>query len=138
MPSSGRLPGWSIVGVQLSVLVVLAACGNGGQVQVFTEEDSEIAVAAGERLRIEFPVSPGVGDDWSLVGEPDAAIAHLLEEGFESEAADDIVGGEGIEYFLFEAAAPGTTEIVLEYCYRGCGGEGVELERTRTFELVVN
>jgi predicted secreted protein len=121
----------------LPVLAVLTACGNAGQVEGFSEDDSEISVAAGERFRIEFPVSPGVGDDWSLVGEPDEAIAHFIEEGFESEAAEDIVGGAGIEYFLFEAAAPGTTEIVLEYCYRGCGGEGVELERTRTFELVV-
>jgi predicted secreted protein len=122
----------------LAVLAVLAACGNSGQVEAFTEEDGAISVAAGERFRIEFPVSPGVGDDWSLIDEPDEATARLIEEGFESEAAEDVVGGEGVEYFLFEAAAPGTTEIVLEYCYRGCGGEGVELERTRTFELVVS
>lgn len=129
----------SIIGVLLAALALLpAACGSSSDVPEFSEGDSEISVSAGERFRIEFAANPSVGDDWSLIGEPDAAVARLLDEGFESDAPEDVVGAPGTEYFLFEAAAPGTTEIVLQYCYRGCGGEEAQLEHTASFELVVS
>jgi predicted secreted protein len=129
----------SLIGVSLVVLALLvAACGSSSDVSVFSEGDSEISVSAGERFRIEFTASPGVGDDWTLVGEPALAVARLVDEGFQSDAAEEVVGASGTEYFLFEATAPGTTEIVFEYCYRGCGGEDAELDHRQSFEVVVS
>jgi predicted secreted protein len=128
-----------VIRVLLAALALLgAACGSSSDVAVFSEGDSEIAVSAGERFRIEFTASPGVGDDWTVVGEPDVAVARFIDEGFESDAAEDVVGAPGTEYFLFEATAPGTTEIELEYCYRGCGGEDAQLDHRESFEVVVS
>jgi predicted secreted protein len=128
----------SKIGMLVATLVLTAACGSSSGVAVFSEGDSEIEVAEGQRFRIEFAANPGVGDDWSLVGEPDGAVARLLEEGFESDAGEDLVGAPGTEFFLFEAVAPGRTEIVLQYCYRGCGGEGEELEHAQSFGVAVS
>ena len=40
------------------------------------------------------PANPGVGDDWSLAQEPDPSVAVLVADGFESDAAEDVVGAE--------------------------------------------
>lgn len=118
----------------LLTALLLGACGSGAR--TFSESDSVLRVEAGERFRIEIEASPGVGDGWEVIGEPDAAVARFLDSGFESDDPD-AVGGSGVIWFEFEAVAAGTTEIVLEYCYRGCGGEGEELEHPERFDVIV-
>jgi predicted secreted protein len=127
-------------GVVLAAFVwLLAACGgSSSEVAVFSEGDSEISVGAGESFRIELPANPGVGDAWILAGEPDPSVARLVDAGFESDAPEDVVGADGVQYFLFEAASPGTTEIVVDYCYRGCGGDDAEMEHTTSFAVTVS
>ena len=128
----------SIAGALLVFLVVLSSACGSTDVASFSAGDSEIAVATSDRFRVEFEANPGVGDDWTLVGPPDAAVARLVDRRFESDAPDDVVGAPGTISFLFEATGPGEAELVFEYCYRGCGGEGEELERTESFALVVS
>lgn len=117
--------------------LVLASCG-GSSVPVYSEGDETISAASGDRFRIEFEANPSVGDGWTLTGEPDPAVVRLEGDGFESDAPEDVAGAPGIEYFLFEAVGPGRTEIDIRYCYRGCGGEGADLERTASFEVTVS
>jgi predicted secreted protein len=120
-----------------TVIALAASCGGSSSEPVFTEAKRTIQVAAGERFRIELDANPGVGDDWSVASQPAAAVAQLVDEGFESSAPEGVTGAPGVEYFVFEAVAPGASRIVFRYCYRGCGGEGRELERTASFELIV-
>jgi predicted secreted protein len=129
---------WIVI-VLTATLAALAVVGCGGSRETtFGEEDGNVEVEAGDRFRIELAASPGVGDDWNLTREPDPAVAVLVADGFRSDAGEDVVGAEGAEYFVFEAAAPGTTEIGLQYCYRGCGSaEGEPPERLVSFDVVV-
>jgi predicted secreted protein len=128
----------AIVGlVALALALLPAACGSSSDVPVFSEGDTEISVGAGESFRIELPANPGVGDAWILTGEPDPAVARLVDAGFESDAPEDVVGAGGVQYFLFEAVSSGTTEIVIDYCYRGCGGDDAEMEHTTSFAVTV-
>jgi predicted secreted protein len=129
----------SLVVALAVALFALAVPSCGGTSEpTFTEDDRGIEVDTGDRFRIEFPANPGVGDDWSLAGEPDPAVARLVEDGFLSDADEELVGAPGTEYFVFEATAPGTTEIAFQYCYRGCGSaEGEPPERTVSFDVVV-
>jgi predicted secreted protein len=128
-----RIVVWLAAGL---VAAALAGCG-GGQPSL-GEDDRSIAVEPGDRFRIELAANPGVGDDWEVSRPPDPAVARLVEDGFESDADEDVVGAPGLEYFVFEAVAPGRTEIELQYCYRGCGSaEGAPLERTATFDVAV-
>jgi len=120
------------------VALVCTGCGESEE-PTFGEDDRSVAVETGERFRVELAANPGVGDDWNLAKGPDPAVARLLEEGFESDAGDDVVGAPGVEYFVFEAVAPGMTEIVLRYCYRGCGSaEGESLERLVALDVAVS
>jgi predicted secreted protein len=128
-----------VIGLALALCAAaVAGCGGDGE-PTFTEDDRTVAVQTGDRFRIEFPASPGVGDDWSLAGEPDPAVVRLVEDGFVSDADEELVGAPGVEYFLFEATAPGMTEIGFRYCYRGCGSaEGEPAERSVTFDVTVS
>lgn len=126
------MPG--LVAVLLATLL-LGACGS--DMRTFSESTSEIRVEAGESFRIEIEANPSVGDDWIVIGEPDPAVARLVDSGFDSDDPD-ADGAPGVQWFELEAVAPGETEIVLEYCYRGCGDEGEELEHTERIDVVVN
>jgi predicted secreted protein len=122
-----------------SALVALTgtACGGGGE-KTFGEDETSIEAEAGDRFRIELPANPGVGDAWLLAGEPDPSVARFVRDGFDSDAGEDVVGAEGTAYFVFEAVASGTTQIGLQYCYRGCGSaEGEPPERLVTFDVAV-
>jgi predicted secreted protein len=122
-----------------AALAVLAgvACGGAGE-QTYGENETSIEAEAGDRFRIELPANPGVGDAWLLAGEPDPSVARFVRDGFDSDAGEDVVGAEGVAYFVFEAVAPGTTQIGLQYCYRGCGSaEGEPPERLLTFDVAV-
>lgn len=120
----------------LLAALLLGACGTDAGTRTFSESDSELRVRSGEGFRIEIEASPGVGDGWEVIGEPDPTVARVVDSGFESDDPD-AVGGSGIIWFEFEAVAAGTTEIVLEYCYRGCGGEGEEFEHPERFDVIV-
>jgi predicted secreted protein len=129
---------WTVIGLAAALLALAAfGCGGAGE-STFTEADSSVEVGTGDRFRIEFDANPGVGDDWLLAGEPDPSVARLVENDFVSDASEELVGAPGTEYFVFEAAASGTTAITFQYCYRGCGSaEGAPLERTVSFDVVV-
>jgi predicted secreted protein len=132
--------GWIVIGLAAALCAAtVSGCGGGGE-PTYTEDDRTVEVQAGDRFRIEFPANPGLGDDWSLVGEPDPAVARLVDDGFVSDADEELVGAPGTEYFIFEATAPGTTEIGFRYCYRGCGSstEGEPPERSVAFNVAVS
>jgi predicted secreted protein len=128
-----------VIGLAVALCAAaVSSCGGDGE-QTFTENDRTVEVRAEDRFRIELPANPGVGDDWSLAEQPDPAVVQLVEDGFVSDADEELVGAPGVEYFLFEAIAPGETEIAFDYCYRGCGSaEGEPLERTVTFDVTVS
>jgi predicted secreted protein len=117
--------------------LVLAGCG-GTEEPTFTEKERSIEVEAGDRFRVEFPANPGIGDAWILAREPDAEVARLIEDGFASDAGEDVVGAPGTDYFVFEAVGAGATELGFRYCYRGCGSaEGEPPERSVTFDVAI-
>jgi inhibitor of cysteine peptidase len=115
----------------------VAGCG-GTEEPTFTENERSIEVQAGERFRVEFAANPGVGDAWILAHEPDADVARLVDDGFASDADEDVVGASGTKYFVFDAVGTGATELGFRYCYRGCGeAEGEPPERSVTFDVAV-
>lgn len=72
----------------LLAALLLGACGS--EMHTFSESASEIRVEAGESFRIEIAGNPSVGDEWIVTGEPDPAVAELVDSGFDSDADDDV------------------------------------------------
>lgn len=98
-------------------IVVLAACGSDDSSKVHTGmETQDIALRKGEKATItDDSYSPGIGDSWTIVGEPDAKVAILSS----SDLRDcDQPGCTGELDHVVTATGPGTTAITFQYCYR--------------------
>jgi inhibitor of cysteine peptidase len=114
----------------VTLLLTAAACGTGSDTATYTRDTKTIAVKSGERFTIKLDASPGVGDDWRVVGGLEHGTVKLLDESYE---ADDpgVAAGSGTASFLFEATQPGTTELALVNCYR-CAADDLPLRENTT------
>lgn len=82
-------------------------------------QDYAVELGVGQRLVLldeEFNAS--IGDGWRIAGVPDGAVLELVGEGFEPDRPD-AVGGGGTYSIAYTAVGSGTTDVTLEYSYRG-------------------
>jgi predicted secreted protein len=132
----------ALVACAVGVAAAGVACG-GQDERTFTRDDRTVAVETGERFAIELAANPSVGDDWRIVGEPDATVIRLVAEDYESDSADPAPGSGGTTRFVFDAVAAGTTTVAILNCYR-CGTadepapENADLAETVEFAVRVS
>jgi predicted secreted protein len=126
----------------VALLLTLAACGTGTDTATYTRDTRTITVESGERFTINLNASPGIGDDWRVVGGLDRGRVRLVDEHYQ---ADDrgVPGGSGTASFLFEGTQPGTTELTFFNCYRCAGAdkpspENAQLAATLVFTITVS
>jgi inhibitor of cysteine peptidase len=126
----------------VALLLALAACGTVSGNATYTRDTRTITVESGERFTIKLNASPGIGDDWRIVGGLERGRVKLVDESYQ---ADDrgVPGGSGTTSFLFEATQPGTTELTLFNCYRCAGAdkpspENAQLAETLVFTITVS
>jgi inhibitor of cysteine peptidase len=122
--------------VLVAFSVAGVACGNGSETPVYTRDTRTIKVEPGEQFRINLHASPGIGDDWRVVGGLERGTVKLVDDSYR---ADDpgLPGGSGSASFLFEATRSGATDLTLFNCYR-CAGDNKPLpENARFAETVV-
>ena len=96
--------------------VVLAACGSGGGSTINTDMSSQqLTLRKGEKATLTDPsYSPGIGDSWTVVTEPDNTVATMS-----SQLRDcDEPGCTGELDHVITATGTGTTTVTLQYCYR--------------------
>jgi predicted secreted protein len=118
----------------VALLLALAACGTVSG--TYTRDTRTITVESGERFTIKLNASPGIGDDWRIVGGLERGRVKLVDESYE---ADDrgVPGGSGTASFLFEATQPGATELTFFNCYRCAGADQPSPENARLAETLV-
>lgn len=81
---------------------------------------TETELAVGQRLVIDFGVyNPTVGDNYALAQEPDATILANFQSESEYLGEKDEDGAPSTLRYTADAIAPGTTELRLDYYYRG-------------------
>lgn len=126
----------------LAIASLLAVSGCSMPDVTVAHDAGSATVAVGETLRVDFgEVNPSVGDNWFLVGEPDAAV--LTEVGSETEEVSDC-DGTGCPAELtwdFEAVGEGETTLVFQYCFRtgpeDCMGDSNDGPAPAPVELTV-
>nr|BFE77704.1 hypothetical protein GCM10020093_003050 [Planobispora longispora] len=64
-----------------------------------------------------------VGDSWKLGPLPDPKVASFISAEYESEGGEDVTGGGGARYFVFNAKQRGTVVVTVSNCWR-CGAAG--------------
>lgn len=136
-----RTSRWRAAALALSIALVpaLGACSsdsglnpnkisvNGGDAEDTNEHEvlvrshaTEAEVAVGQRLVIDFGVyNPTVGDDYEVAQEPDATILANFQSESEYLGEKDEDGAPSTLRYTADAIAPGTTELKIDYYYRG-------------------
>ena len=125
-----------------ALLLTLAACGSVSGTVTYTRDTRTITVEPGERFTIKLIASPGIGDDWRIVGGLERGRVKLVDGSYQ---ADDrgVPGGSGTASFFLEAIRPGTTELTFFNCYRCAGAdkpspENAQLTETLVFTITVS
>jgi predicted secreted protein len=125
----------------LVIALALAVTGCSGADLTVSHTSGSATVAVGETLRVDFgEVNPSVGDNWFLVGEPDAAV--LTETGSETDDTDCDGTGCPVELtWDFAAVGQGETTLVFQYCFRtgpdDCVGDSSDGPAPAPVELTV-
>lgn len=81
---------------------------------------TEVTLEVDQRLIIDFHTyNSSVGDEFQVTTEPDPTVLADFREVSKYLGADDEDGASSALHFEGVAAEPGTTEITIEYFYRG-------------------
>ena len=96
---------------------LLGACG-GADVTVDEDDSGDtVALEVGQTLEVSLEENPSTGFAWNVTEPPDEAVIAPVEDDFDiydpySE------GAGGTRAMLFEAVAPGETDMLLEYYFQ--------------------
>jgi hypothetical protein len=120
---------WSLV------VIVLAVAGVWGGIALYrqatygsryAEQHSDVKASVGDVFTLVVPDrGPSIGDDWTASVADEAVVTQKNSELVPDSLKDRFFGaapggGGGQRMITFHAKAPGTTEITLTNCYRGC------------------
>ena len=107
---------------RLLVPVVLAAalvggCGGADVTVDETDNGGSVDLEVGQTLEVSLEENPSTGFAWNVTEAPDAAVIAPVEDDFDiSDPYSD--GAGGTRTLLFEAVAPGGTEMLLDYYFQ--------------------
>lgn len=126
------MPRWLIWSL---IAVIVAAAGVWGGTALyrqttygarFAEQQPDVKVSSGDIFTLVVPDrGPSVGDDWTasiadetVVSQKESILVadSLMDRWFGAAPG----GGGGQRLVTFRAKAPGTTQVTLKNCYRGC------------------
>jgi predicted secreted protein len=90
----------------------------------------EFEVEVGDKIRLELCSNPSTGLQWNYKTTMENVVR---EEDHDYEPPEgDVPGAAGVEFWTFEAAEKGTTEVQMEYSQPGEGGLKAEWTYTMT------
>lgn len=97
-------------------LLMLAACASTPPSSVSINEDRQcpLALHSGQTLILSLPSNPATGYRWHLQEASAEQLKSLGPEVF-STPKSDLIGGDGISTWRFEAANPGSGRLLLTY-----------------------
>lgn len=86
-------------------------------VQTFTDPASgtDVTLRPGGKLNLKLESNPTTGYYWSLKDIDASQVDQLSERYFADPAPAGITGSGGHQMFVFEALAPGRSDLVLSY-----------------------
>lgn len=97
-------------------LLMLGACASTPPSSVSVGEDRKcpLSLHTGQMLIVSLPSNPATGYRWTLQEAADGLLKSLGPEVF-STPRNDLVGGDGISTWRFEAQEPGQGQLLLSY-----------------------
>jgi predicted secreted protein len=89
----------------------------------------------GDEFKLVFESNPSTGYHWEIIGGLDSKIVELVQQYYQSNSEVTLVGGGGVDIWVFRAVGAGTTTITVGYFPPSNGAS--EPEKTETFTLIV-
>ncbi len=98
------------------LLLLLAGCASApsGTVALSDEADCPVTLRPGQKLIVSLPSNPTTGYRWHAREISGEQLKSLGPEVF-SSPKNDLVGGEGISTWRFQADQPGSGRLYLTY-----------------------
>ena len=97
-------------------LLMLAGCASTPSSSVSVSEDRQcpLSLHSGQILILSLPSNPATGYRWQVQEASAEQLRSLGPEVF-STPKSDVIGGDGISTWRFEAAKPGNGRLLLTY-----------------------
>lgn len=118
----------------ISLCLLLSACTRGAATPSAPEVVIEKII--GEEFRLVLESNPSTGYHWEAMGGLDSQVVELINKYYQSTNEVTLVGGGGVEIWVFRAAGKGETTITLGYYPPS--NSGAEPEKTQTFTVIVD
>ena len=99
--------------------------------------DPQVALetSVGKEFKVVLESNPTTGYHWEIVGDLDAAVVEFVSKDYKSTSDPNLVGGGGLDTFVFKAVGAGKTTITLGYYPPS--NDAVKPEKTETFTVTV-
>ena len=121
-----------IMFVTLVFALLLTACGGTAKP---SNPQVTLPVSAGNEFKVVVEANPTTGYHWTIVGDLDKSVVKFVSQEYKSTSDPNIVGGGGVDTFVFKAVGAGQTTITLGYYPPS--NTPVEPEKTETFTVTV-
>lgn len=123
----------AIILLVLLCVTLLCSCGGGSDGGYYLGPEAfgtTKTLSVGQWAVLELPANPSTGSSWHREWAPEALLA-LLDEYYKADTPL-VSGSGGKQYFIFEATAPGTVVITVQY---GQWWEGGAIQEPQTITL---
>lgn len=112
--------------------LLLSACGSADKPN---DPLVSIEASAGKEFKVVLESNPTTGYHWEIVGELDSNVVEFVSKDYKSTSDPNLVGGGGLDTFVFKAVGAGETTITLGYYPPS--NDPVEPEKTEIFTVTV-
>ena len=116
-----------------AVLIICSVGGCVGEVKTYQDSGQEINIDVGQEFVIALGSNQTTGYSWQE--SYDETMLELVQQSYEEEAEEGLVGAGGIEYFRFKGLKAGETNITLTYEQPWEGGG---IDQTKVFTVNID
>ncbi len=100
-----------------------------------TNPQVRIETSAGRQFTLVIESNPSTGYHWEIVGDLDKNVVDFVSKNYKSTSDPNLVGGGGVDIWVFKAVGVGETQVTLGY-YPPSNTK-TEPAQTETFTVVV-
>ena len=121
--------------VSLIFIFLLSACGGRTPSLQPTDPQQPIEAGIGEEFSIILEANPTTGYHWVFVGELDPNVVEFVKNDYTSTSDPNLVGGGGLDVWIFKAVNTGETRITLGYYPPS--NDPIDPQQTTTYIVIV-
>lgn len=97
----------------LPLLLLISCAGSGIMVLSDENNNSELSLTSGERIKIELSSNPSTGYQWVLSSVDEEVLQQIGESDFQQETG--LLGAPQRQIFMFRTVTSGSTNLILYY-----------------------